>query len=500
MAYEGQAAESASGELLRSAFRAIQAEILDRPRRHAVEVGRDYTGATVMALPEFQRFEEALKGYLPERFTGEVGRLEFAQQYAFPVIEGFALRLAADGDHHEESLSACVSELMELLNRSDDHVVAARVVTDVDVSEQVDLGEVRISPLGSWGLHDAYRAIESLIPGSILRLDDAVPFGPMTSQFALLVTEASAPRGSPFEPGHYSAAERATRRLSSALAAIRLATAATADTIVEAIAQPGYVRLRRPVITSYPFTRIPLVQRVARVRPSDGVSIASLAEKMARWSSDEPQPNPLGVAIERFNRSYLERPWFDQLVDLSVALEASLLSGSPEKEDIGLRLRGRAAALLAEEHDGDSVIYADIKAAYNLRSWIVHGSNPRPQDIAAEIDRISVSARSTNSGVKAALAMDRVRDIARRSILARGFLGDAGKWPLGKAARQKDVDGELINPETRESWRAAWRIGMSDIGLGAAAGRAQDAETEPRVRVWERDAGIDPLSTPRESE
>ncbi len=493
MADAVQAVELASGELLRSASRAIQAEVLDRPRRHGVEVGRDYAGASVMALPEFQRFEEALKGYLPGRFTGEVGQLEFAQQYAFPVIEGFALRLAGDDEHRDEALLACVNELIELLGRSHDRVIAVRVVTDVEVTEPVDLGDVHMSPVGPGGLHDAYRAIEALIPGSILRLDDAVPFGPMTSRFALLVTEAKAPRGSPFAPGHYSAAELATRRLSSALGAIRLATAATADTVVEAIAQPGYVRLRRPIITSYPFTRIPLIQRVVTVRTTDGISIASLAEKIGQWSSDEPQPNPLGVAIERYNRSYLERPWFDQLVDLSIALEAALLSGSPEKEDIGLRLRSRAAALLAEEQDGDSVIYADIKAAYNLRSWVVHASNPRPQDIAAEIDRISVCARSPHRGIKAALAMDRVRDITRRSILARGFLGEAGNWPLGKAARQKDVEGELINPETRESWKAAWRLGITNIGLGAAAGRANDPDTEPRVRVWERESGFDPM-------
>jgi hypothetical protein len=72
-------------------------------------------------------------------------------------------------------------------------------------------------------------------------------------------------------------------------------------------------------------------------------------------------------------------------------------------------------------------------------------------------------------------AVDRMRDLVRRAILARLCLaaGDRPFWPLqGKTVA---VDALLADDATRVIWRQSWRDRLAGIGAAQAADRAAPA-------------------------
>ena len=78
------------------------------------------------------------------------------------------------------------------------------------------------------------------------------------------------------------------------------------------------------------------------------------------------------------------------------------------------------------------------------------------------------------AGTATAYMVDRLRDLARRSILARVALGTPPD-PLWPIAGDEGVDATLSDDAAREQWRSAWREGLSAVGAGAAANRARPA-------------------------
>ena len=166
------------------------------------------------------------------------------------------------------------------------------------------------------------------------------------------------------------------------------------------------------------------------------------------------------------------------MVDLGVSLESALLDGS-EKEEVSLRLRSRAAALLATSTDPAPLIYKDVKVLYDLRSNIVHGSSLSSDEIQKEIGKVSTSDRDPGRRVKGELALDRMRDVVRRAILARGLLADARVWPLG--GDKVDVDGRLVDDAERERWRRSWSDDLVKMGLPNAALEASPASLDMGV-------------------
>lgn len=78
---------------------------------------------------------------------------------------------------------------------------------------------------------------------------------------------------------------------------------------------------------------------------------------------------PLDVALRRFNQSYGRRSPKDKILDLTIALESSLLAGL--KDELAFRLGMRGAALLAETEDA-VLTNAVLQSIYEIRSQIVH--------------------------------------------------------------------------------------------------------------------------------
>jgi hypothetical protein len=435
-------------------------------------------GQSVLSLAEYHQLEKALESAFPDRFAGPLGRHELASQYIWAVLDGVVLRAA---DLHLEfelrpaDLAAAVDEMLDLVLRDRDRAVAARVVSDITLDAPFSVGGVELRPVGNWGLTDAYRDIDGFMPGAGRLLDAEIGYrtGPSFT-FATLITHTDAAVGDRMGEGYSAAKRLALARAETLTSALRLATATTSQAVVDITAAPGHVRFYRPEIVRHDFGFMELVQRIGHIQPEHAAPIAALGDRLAVWGGDDKNPHSLGIALSRFGRSFVTRSWFDMLVDIAVGIEAALLGGS-EQEEIGLRLRSRAAALLATPTDPPTRIYSDIKCIYGLRSLVVHGSNPTTKELEAQAYKISSTERTTWRGVKWALALDRARDLLRRAILARGFLLDLERWPAGRKGRHFDVDAQLIDPNAREEWRESWRGALEQMGLVTAAGEAAPA-------------------------
>ena len=86
-------------------------------------------------------------------------------------------------------------------------------------------------------------------------------------------------------------------------------------------------------------------------------------------------------------------------------------------------------------------------------------------------------------GVATAFAVDRLRDLARRSFLARLCLASGGEplWPFeGSTA----VDAALADDEKRRHWRDAWRSTLASItGSEQSADAASPGADPLRARA-----------------
>lgn len=452
--------------------------ILPRPQLEPwIRAGRQYAGQIVTQLPEFERLERALEAAFPAKFAPRSSIREFPLNYAFSLLEGCVATISRgsrDYTANASEIDAAVGEMLALLERNSDSVIAVRIVSDVAITpDHLDVGDVTVRALGTWAIRQAQTEIDGLLPGAGREIDDRLEPFPHAPTAAILVARAASEPGdgSYASPGHYVAAHQCLERLRWATMAIRCATASTMQGILDVYGPPGNVRLREPRVVLLDYEPMPMVERIAHLDETTASATDRLARILGEWSSGRNgQPTALGVALDRYERSCSRAPWFDQLVDISVALEAALLDDS--NQEISLRLRLRAAQLLSTDADPADRIFRDVKHMYELRSKVVHGRAPKPQKVQDLLSSTSAASMTAFPGVKGAFSVDRFRDLARRAILARGFLSSAGMWPLGKSV---DVDGALVNDLTRGEWQTAWRRPLEEMGLPGAAREASPA-------------------------
>ena len=212
-----------------------------------------------------------------------------------------------------------------------------------------------------------------------------------------------------------------------------------------------------------------LAHRPVALVASDVAGIEVLCSRVDEWLGDNDlETNPLRLAIGRLNRS-MDGPSTvvaDIVTDLSIGLEATL-SGTDTSE-VGLRLRVRAADLLATAGDPGNIIYDDMKSLYELRSKIVHGSVLKPGTLTKLIGKVRCATNSSYPSEQVEFALDRWRDLLRRAILARAALAaESSLWPLEKSV---DVDRVLRTESQRDTWRDHIRCYWADAGLDSALG------------------------------
>lgn len=161
-------------------------------------------------------------------------------------------------------------------------------------------------------------------------------------------------------------------------------------------------------------------------------------------------------------------------------MEAVFIDRVDGSEGLSGRLRARAAALLVTEQDGADKVFDDVKAFYALRSTLVHGGTLTENRFKAQILGISTIAERNMFGVATVQAVDRMRDLVRRAILARLCLA-AGVDPLWRFDPDTSMDVVFSDDAKRQQMRGRWHA-MLD-GIGAAESVQNLAAPENLIRV-----------------
>lgn len=458
---------SAAVRFLLAAFTKLEGQrVIPPPRFHPyLRVGRDYYGPDLMSLVEFEGFETALSGAFPERFSHSVGDSDFEapNSYMFSFLEACVARLSL-GDEPLEATSAtadaCIDELMEALRTKEREVACCRLVSHVTTATgaQIEVGDLSVVPVTStW---DEVRALEGAIRGaaSAFGRHPPIAFGPPE---AVIVAES---RGrDPFET-----AIQLSARINRFMLLLRLLYSGTVESFWEVRGEAGLVRSYDPDLTLLRSGGRSLIRRTTRLAAADSRPVAGLSGLLENLGTERTEMvvTSFDMAVMKFSESYLGTPWFDQLVDLSTALEA-VLSGQ-DKQDVVLRLRTRAAALLAAPNDPAGAVFKDVGKLYELRSTLVHGGSLTLKAALKAIRRLSTYREGSQPAVEVALGVDRLRDLVRRAILARIALATKPEalWPI---RGDTPVDAILSDDAERDHWRSAWRSRLESIGAASAA-------------------------------
>jgi len=159
------------------------------------------------------------------------------------------------------------------------------------------------------------------------------------------------------------------------------------------------------------------------------------------------------------------KPWSGKIAGLATALEAAL-SGK-DTADVTLRICTGAAHILPADTDPAPTVYADVKALYDMRSSLVHGSVITHKELDKWLAAVSSVPEGRSPRTRIELAVDRLRDLVRGSILLRLLLNGDGRWSLRGGP---PPPGQLFtDARIAEESRNAWHQGAADLGaLGAA--------------------------------
>jgi hypothetical protein len=191
-----------------------------------------------------------------------------------------------------------------------------------------------------------------------------------------------------------------------------------------------------------------------------------LAGDLTRVEAATRNDSDLGFAIARHERVSNDHglPYLERLLNVSIGVEAAL--GGPDRSDVALRLRTRAAELLGSPLDPPEDIFEDVKLLYDLRSKVAHGDPGVVKQLERVLPRVKTSIRSDWQGEQLALVLDRYLDLLRRAINVRIALGSGSnpEWPW--AGRTPDIDKRLVmrgaSKKMHERIRTYWeRRGLS---------------------------------------
>jgi Apea-like HEPN len=450
-----------------------------------VAVGRDYQGSDVMGLREYGMLESLLEADYPERFAKplERGHGQFPSTYIFSFLEASIARCAREGDFEPtaEAVERSLDELLAVLDSPSYTAACCRHVCHLTTESggEVRIGDVTVlpEPLEFGGLN---ARIQMEIPGAARAWNGEDP-RPYVPPHALLIVNETTE-----DPRTYEICESLSRRLDHFMLVARLLTAGTVQGTYEVSGTTTLVSRRNPLMRRFDEQSfVQLVRRTVRLSGHEGPAFTALSNLLT--SAEVPGQGMVttsfGIAFSRFSGSY-GGIWYENLVDLATALEAILIGDIEDNRGLTKRLKKRAAALLATDQDPQHVISADVAVLYNLRSRIVHGGQLTEAALREEIGKIStVPADDAEHrlGVALGRAVDRMRDLVRRAILARLCLAakPASLWPFVENA---SVDEIFAQHDLSEAWRAHWHAALEALGVGKAGSKAS-----PPTHFLERD-------------
>lgn len=467
---------------LAAAMHALEEQrVVPPPEFHPhIHVGRDYFGPDLMPLASFQALEAAIEETYP-RFHEDVPLHErdFANAYIFSLLERFVLqrfRHPYSPTDFETAANLSIGEFTSALGATEFEVAACRLVSHLTTIDgnPVAVAGVTVHPVNV-PAHDHSRGVHELMEAAIPGCGAAYGREPPVTYFppeSVVVALASA--ADPFE-----AAREASGRIERFLLLIRLLSCSTSESLFEVQGETSSVRRLTPHLIRFrgpggwvASTR--MVRRTARVEAADERRLEGLWRLLDEAESGRPgmAVTSFGMAMHKFQGSYHSTTWFEQLVDLATAFEAAI-SGT-DTTDVVLRLRIRAATLLATQEDTAEAIFGDVGLLYRLRSTLVHGGELTEKTLVKIIRGVSSVPSDSPFGVAVGYAVDRLRDLVRRALLARICLavGNEPQWPLGG---DKGVDAALADDRQRVDWRHAWHEALASFDAAGAAGPPRSA-------------------------
>jgi hypothetical protein len=410
-----------------------------------------------------QQLAKKLEDLLPTRWTGPSsypGASEIVEgllrgYIAARTVERFRLDPFGDRNAKLSGPAKAIDEFIDLIENPEQPWRMMRLLLDLD-SRAVDgrsLHDIRLRPVR--GLRET---ISPELPEGARQTEDVHVFLGSHEPRTFLIADRSGRDG-------WMVAFDARPHLIHASGALRLVTAGTIVEPLELYGQPRMVHVGGPSAVAVDPEPSAHYRRVGTVEPGQLGGIEAIASHICALDAraKEKIPPAMLVATNRFLRSHRAAAWSDVVIDIAIALEAALSTG--EKDEITLRIKTRAANLLARPGDPPGVIFGDVGELLRIRGKVAHGE-PIPQkrweDLYAARGLTQVMVED-----RLAVLFDRWRDLVRRAILARLFLDDAGLWRIG-AVPQGGVDEALIDPIKRRDWRRAIRRRSIELGIPAA--------------------------------
>jgi hypothetical protein len=435
--------------------------------RPFIRVGRDYEGVLLMGRPAMRGFTALLADRYPAWFqapSGEFPRWD-ASAIAFSFVEACvtAMSLRGEtGDAPGDAFDETVLELADYLTAADARLCCARRVSHLMTADRQELTIAGVTILAHQQFEEA-RQIRELIPTAASAFNGDPPLSFATPQ-ATLVSYAEGP-----DP--FALQADAGLRIDRLLLALRLLYGATAASVYQVTGETTAVCRHAARVDILPHDEHPAAVRPAVITPATAQPVERLLDL---YDSTEHRArgevvHGLEMAVIKFTDSFSPKPWFEKIVDLSTALEAAL-SGQ-DKADVTLRVCTRAACLLSTDSDPPPLIFADVKALYDMRSSLVHGSAIKESHLNGWLRKISLIPEDGPPRMRIERAVDRLRDLVRRSILMRLVLSSEGRWPL-RAGNPPPLDQILTHAPGAQDWRDAWQQGTAALGEPRAAQRA----------------------------
>lgn len=462
------------------AFDALRTEfVLPTPVFHpSLQVGRDYFGDTIRGVPAYHELERQLEALYPYRFAEPLERLhsEFASTYIFNFLEATVAHCGRLGYYDEQdhfdanngAVSESIQELITVLDSPTYEVVCCRFVAHLTTEDdtEISLGDITVvpEPHEFGGLNE--RIAHEIAGGwSAFNRQDPRPFD---KPHALLTI-----RERTDDPEPYEVAQRLSNKLERFLLLARLFSAGTVYSMFEVRGMTTLVSRMNPYMTEFRGSRT-LVRRTVWLNEPHTPAFEAIGERIdeADVKREGMAATSFDVALGKFNTSHHQENLYETLVDLATALEGILAGGESETEGLTLRLRNRAAALLATDGDPARAIFGDVGLLYGLRSKLVHGGQIKQSDLRRDLGKISTMPEGevdSRFGVAIGHAVDRMRDLVRRAILTRLCLA-AEPDPLWPFSGSTSVDALLSDDTIRSHWRVSWHDRLAALGVEAAAG------------------------------
>ena len=361
-----------------------------------------------------------------------------------------------------------VDDLLEFLRSASHDVVAQRIVSHVGVTETAVLGGtgVELTPLEGRGWLLAENVFDvAAVEGAELFLHSEHPH-------VLLTARAT------YRPGD-SWSERfgeASVKLDHAVTLLRLFRRTSARNVVE---YQGFVQraaFARPLKGAWPgdvtaalafagteFATTIDSPALVQFAEFERIYMAVLEGALADWHRRGLEVAGMQTGLKQFGASFSYDAWTVQVPRLITVLEAWLL---PEDatEAVTARLRTRLCLLLQEDAVSCAQLHSDVTQLYALRSGMEHGADVVAKHLRKKI-RGAAGAEGDLHGVNEAIAMERLRELARKAICVRLLLagGDEPLWPITDLG---SVDVRVLEDGFRGDARRRLRSESDRLGLG----------------------------------